>query len=92
MNHGHRLPLDLFTIFSRREEVENRGEDGPKKGGSGRTGGHIDGCCLLQAAIGLLLTPIMIGCFCRGQVTSLVAREIIKTNFFFVSLSATHVH
>lgn len=81
MNHGYRLPPGLFTIFSWWEEVENRGEDGPKKGGSGRAGGHIDGRRLLQAAIGLLLAPIMICCFCRGQVTRLVAREIIK-NFF----------
>ena len=57
-------PIPLLTIFSWWEEVKNRGEDGPKKGGSRRAGGHLNSSRLLLTTIGLLLTPVMIGCLC----------------------------
>lgn len=88
-----RPPEGLRTIFSWWEEVENGGEDGPKKGGPGRAGGHLNGRRLLQAAVGLLLTPVMIGCLCGEEATGLRKMRKIKTNnqSFFSSLSVTHV-
>lgn len=64
----HRPAQGLLTIFSWWEKVKNRWEDGPKKSGSGRAGGHLHSRRLLQIAIGLVLTPVMIGCLCRGRV------------------------
>lgn len=57
----------LLTIFNWWEKVENRGEDGPEEGGPGRAGGHLNGRRLLQTAIGLLLTPVVIGCLCSEE-------------------------
>lgn len=52
----------LLTILGWWEEVKNGGEDGPQQSGPGRAG-HLHACRLLQAAVGLLRTSVMIRSF-----------------------------
>lgn len=91
----HRPAQGLLTIFSWWEKVKNRGEDGPKKSGSGRAGGHLHSRRLLQIAIGLVLTPVMIGCLCRGRVGLGALTETsgkYRLGMSHIPLSATHAH
>lgn len=90
-----RLLWTPLTILSWWEEVENGGEDGPEKGRSGRAGGHLNGCRLLQTTIGLLFTPVVIGCLCRGgegtRSTVLAEKTELNNNYSCLSELLTSI-
>lgn len=88
-----RATSGLHTIFSWWEKVENGGKDGPKKGGSGRACGQLNGRRLLHTAIGLLLTSVMIGCLCGGEdMWGLREAQVENVSASCFCLSTTHVH